>query len=81
MKCNIQEPEEQTVARYLGGLSEEIANIVELQPFWTLNDVIRLALKVEKQMIQRKKNCFPKDRDVNNSFKQRCTTRKIINSD
>ena len=33
MKCNIQEPEEQTVARYLGGLNEEIANVIQLQPF------------------------------------------------
>jgi len=74
MKCNIQEPEEQTVARYLGRLSEEIANVVQLQPFWTLNDVIRLALKVEKQMIQRKKNCFPKERVVINSSKQRWVT-------
>jgi len=74
MKCNIQEPEEQTVARYLGRLSEEIANVVQLQPFWTLNDVIRLALKVKKQMIQRKNNCFPKDRNVSNSSKQRWVT-------
>jgi len=32
MKCNIQEPEEQTVARYLGGFNEEIVNIIQLQP-------------------------------------------------
>ncbi|EOX92171.1 Gag-pol polyprotein-like protein [Theobroma cacao] len=45
MKCDVQEPEEQTVARYLGGLNVEIADIVQLQPYWNLNDVIRLALK------------------------------------
>ena len=71
MKCNIQEPEEQTVARYLGRLNEEIANIIQLQLFWTLNDVIRLAFKVEKQMIQRKNNCFPKERVVSNSSEKR----------
>ncbi|XP_025607627.1 uncharacterized protein [Arachis hypogaea] len=61
MKCDIQEPEEQTVARYLGGLNEDIANIVQLQPFWTLDDVIRLALKVERQITQ-ENNRFSKER-------------------
>ena len=33
---------------YLGGLKFEIANVMTLQPYWTLNDVIKLTLKVEK---------------------------------
>ncbi|EOY08446.1 Gag-pol polyprotein-like protein [Theobroma cacao] len=48
-KCDVHEPKEQTVARYLRGLNVEIADVVQLQPYWNLNDVIRLALKVEKQ--------------------------------
>jgi len=40
---HIYEPEEQTFACYLGGLSEEIANVVQLQPFWMLDDVMRQA--------------------------------------
>jgi hypothetical protein len=49
MRCDIVEPEEQMVARYLGGLRYEISNVVQLQPYWTYNDVCKLALKVEKQ--------------------------------
>ncbi|KAK0598320.1 hypothetical protein LWI29_033651 [Acer saccharum] len=43
------EPEEQTIARYLGGLNYEISNVVQLQPYWTFDDVFKLAFKVEKQ--------------------------------
>ena len=53
MKCDIQEKEEQTIARYLGGLNTNIAHQVQLQQYWTLEDVIRLAIRVEKQL-QRK---------------------------
>ena len=30
IKCDIQEPEEQTIVRYLGGLEPKYANVVEL---------------------------------------------------
>ncbi|KAL3521868.1 hypothetical protein ACH5RR_014702 [Cinchona calisaya] len=50
LRCDIYEPEEQTIARYLGGLRIEICNVVQLQPYWTFHDVCKLALKVEKQL-------------------------------
>lgn len=37
------------VARFLGVLRSEIADVVSLQPYLTSSDVCRLALKVEKQ--------------------------------
>ncbi|KAK0608918.1 hypothetical protein LWI29_037984 [Acer saccharum] len=46
---DVAEPEEPSMARYLGGLNYEISNVVQLQPYWSLNDVCKLALKVEKQ--------------------------------
>ncbi|KAK6933370.1 Zinc finger, CCHC-type [Dillenia turbinata] len=49
LKCDVVEPEEQTIARYLGGLKEEIGNIVRLQPYYLFNDVRKLAVIVEKQ--------------------------------
>ena len=39
LKGELTEPDEQTIARYLGGLKYEISNVVQLQPYWTLNDV------------------------------------------
>ncbi|KAL1316101.1 hypothetical protein AAHE18_15G042500 [Arachis hypogaea] len=62
MKCDIQETEEQILARYLGGLNTEISDVVQLQPFWMLDDVTRLALKVEKEITQKKNNHFSKER-------------------
>ena len=48
LKCNLHEPQEQTMVRFLVGLNKEIAHVVELQHYYSLEDVIRLALKVEK---------------------------------
>ncbi|PKI48455.1 hypothetical protein CRG98_031160 [Punica granatum] len=49
MKCDLVELEEQTIARYLGDLRSEIRNVVQLQPYWTFEDVCKLAIRVEKQ--------------------------------
>ena len=49
LKGELTELEEQTIARYLGGLKYEISNVVQLQPYWTFNNVCKLALKVEKK--------------------------------
>ena len=56
IRCELTEPQEQTIARFLGGLNREIADVVELQPFVFLEDVIKLAIKVERQ---RKKGRAP----------------------
>ena len=36
------------IARYLGGLCVELSDVVQLQSYWTYNDVCKLAMKVEK---------------------------------
>jgi hypothetical protein len=52
MKCDIHEKEEQTIARYLGGLNTDIAHPVQLQQYWSVEDVIRLALQVENKYLK-----------------------------
>ena len=49
IKCDIQELEEQTIVRYLGGLEPRYTNVVELQQYSTFNEVCVLAHKVEQQ--------------------------------
>lgn len=49
MRCDLQEPQEHTIARFIGGLNKDIADKVELLPFIFLEDVIKLAVKVERQ--------------------------------
>ena len=48
-KCDLKEDDSQTFVRYLTGLDESIANIVELQPYSSLDDLSALAYKVEQQ--------------------------------
>ncbi|KAI0522935.1 hypothetical protein KFK09_005324 [Dendrobium nobile] len=49
LKCDLNEPVDNTIARFLEGLQPSIAHVVQLQPHWTLQDVINLAMQVEKQ--------------------------------
>ena len=50
IRCDVVEQEEQMIAHYLSGLHVEINDVVQLQPYWTYNDVCKLAIKVEKQL-------------------------------
>jgi len=60
-KCDIQEPEEQTIIRYLGGLEPKYSNVIELQQYSTFDEVCVLAHKVEQQRKrQNKKREFSK---------------------
>ena len=47
IKGDLQEVEEQSIARYLAGLRFKISKNVQLQPYNTLQDVIKLALQVD----------------------------------
>ena len=49
IKCDIQEPEEQTIIRYLGGLEPGYSNVVKLQQYSTFSEVCILAHKMEQQ--------------------------------
>lgn len=49
LKCDIAEPREQIITRYLGGLKEEIFNMVWLQPYQTFNYMRKLVLNMKKQ--------------------------------
>jgi len=60
MTCDLRESEDQTIVRYLGGLSESIWNVVELQTFSTLDEVTNLAHKVEAQRKARLKRDLQK---------------------
>ncbi|GJT46598.1 hypothetical protein Tco_0955313 [Tanacetum coccineum] len=51
MLCNgIQKKQEQTIARYIGGLNHDIAKKLKLQPYWTFDEVCKLASKIETRI-------------------------------
>ena len=52
-RVNIEEDREATMARFLGGLNQEIQNVVELQHYVELEDMIHMAIKIENQVKRR----------------------------
>jgi len=49
IKCDLHEPEEQAIVRYLGGLDPRYANVVDLQASTSFDEACVLAHKVEQQ--------------------------------
>jgi len=49
IKCDLQEPEEQTIVRCIGDLDPRHANVVDLQAYTTFDKVCALAYKVEQE--------------------------------
>ncbi|XP_042448962.1 uncharacterized protein LOC122033873 [Zingiber officinale] len=50
IRANIEEDREATIARFICGLNREITNIVELHHYVELDDVVHMAMKVERQL-------------------------------
>jgi len=50
IRANVEEDQEATMARFLSGLNRDIANVVELQHYVEVEDVVHMAMKVERQL-------------------------------
>ncbi|KAM6556386.1 hypothetical protein CsatB_003405 [Cannabis sativa] len=50
IRANVEEDREATMARFLNGLNREIANIIELHHYVQLEDLVHMAIKVERQL-------------------------------
>jgi len=50
IRANVVEDREATMARFLNGLNRDIANIVELHHYMELEDMVHMAMKVERQL-------------------------------
>ncbi|GKV11008.1 hypothetical protein SLEP1_g22297 [Rubroshorea leprosula] len=48
--ANVEEDREATMAWFLHGLNRDIANVVELQHYVELEDMVHMAMKVERQL-------------------------------
>ena len=46
--ANVEEDKEATMARSLNGLNRDLANVVELQHYVKLEDMVHMAIKVER---------------------------------
>ncbi|XP_057984549.1 uncharacterized protein LOC131169348 [Hevea brasiliensis] len=65
IRANVEEDREATMARFLKGLNLDIANIVELQHYVELDDMLNMAIKIEKQL--KKKKAFKMGVGMNSS--------------
>ena len=50
IQANVEEEWEATMSRFLIGLNREIANVVELQHYVELEDMVHMAIKIENQL-------------------------------
>ncbi|KAI0529218.1 hypothetical protein KFK09_001765 [Dendrobium nobile] len=78
LKCDMVESEENTIARFLEGLQPAIGNVVQLQSYWTFQDVVNLALKVEKQ--QKKAKMVQNRWSNKGEFKEKSSSKDDANS-
>ena len=53
IRANVDEDREATMLRFLRGLNREIADTIELHHYETLEELLHMALKVEKQQQRR----------------------------
>ena len=50
IRANVEENHEATMARFLNGLNHDITNIVELQHYVEMENLLHMAIKVECQL-------------------------------
>ncbi|KAA0040926.1 uncharacterized protein E5676_scaffold315G00780 [Cucumis melo var. makuwa] len=53
-RARIQEGEEDTMSRFLGGLNQEIAHLVDRNPPYNMEDMYHYAIKIEAQLKEEK---------------------------
>jgi len=53
IRANVNEDEEVTMSRFLNGLNRDIANVMELQSYVDLEELVHLVIKVEGQLKRR----------------------------
>ena len=58
IQANVENDREATMARFLNGLNRDIANMVELQRYVELEDMVHMAIKVERQLKRKRTQSF-----------------------
>ncbi|RDX73317.1 hypothetical protein CR513_47091, partial [Mucuna pruriens] len=49
-RANVKKDREATMARFIGGLKKEITNVVELQRYMEIEDLLHKSIQVERQL-------------------------------
>ncbi|XP_048229542.1 LOW QUALITY PROTEIN: uncharacterized protein LOC125370017, partial [Ricinus communis] len=59
IRANVIEDREATMARFLRGLNKDIADVVDLQHYVEIEDMVNLAMKVERQLKRKRYDSKP----------------------
>uniref|UniRef100_A0A2N9I1C4 Reverse transcriptase/retrotransposon-derived protein RNase H-like domain-containing protein n=1 Tax=Fagus sylvatica TaxID=28930 RepID=A0A2N9I1C4_FAGSY len=54
IRANVEEDREATMARFLSGLNRDIANVIELQHYVEIEDMVHMAMKVERTVKEKR---------------------------
>ena len=68
IKANVEEDREATMACFLNGLNQEIANVIELQHYVEIEEIMQKAVKIEQQL-KRRGNTRPSSSLQSNSWR------------
>ena len=52
IRANVEEDHETTMARFIGGLKEEITNVVELHHYVEIEDLLHKSIQVERKVTE-----------------------------
>ncbi|RDY05594.1 hypothetical protein CR513_10538, partial [Mucuna pruriens] len=58
IRANLEEDHEVTMARFIGGLKKEIVDMVELQHYMEIEDLLHKAIQVERQLKSKSSSKF-----------------------
>ena len=58
IRASVEEDREATMAKFLNGLNQDMANVVELQHYVELEDMVHMTIKVERQLKRKRTRSF-----------------------
>ncbi|XP_048502869.1 uncharacterized protein LOC125498660 [Beta vulgaris subsp. vulgaris] len=58
MLCDVDEKAEHKIARFIAGLDKKLAKKVDLQPYWSFEEVVQVAMRAEKYVKAKKASTF-----------------------
>jgi hypothetical protein len=68
IRANMVEDIKATMARFLNGLNRDITNVVELQLYMELDDMVHMEMKVERQIKRRGNTRFQTNSALSSSI-------------
>uniref|UniRef100_A0A2N9IK70 CCHC-type domain-containing protein n=1 Tax=Fagus sylvatica TaxID=28930 RepID=A0A2N9IK70_FAGSY len=80
IRANVEEDWEATMARFLSGLNRNIANVIELQHYVEIEDMVHMAMKNDSAEAKRKTE-LPKGKDEGTSNKPKVESQPSRNRD